>query len=83
MGFSSSERTALLSLKGVGPTVLTRLEAVGIDSLAILAQSEADELLRTLSLMLGSTCWRNSPQAHAAITAAIALARQHGEERPR
>jgi len=33
MPFSLEERTALLALKGVGPTVITRLEQMGIESL--------------------------------------------------
>jgi len=37
MPFSLEERTALLALKGVGPTVITRLEQMGIESLDALS----------------------------------------------
>lgn len=75
MSFSLEERTALLALKGVGPTVITRLEQMGIDSLAELGQASVSDILAQASAALGSTCWKNSPQARAAITAAVELAR--------
>tara|TARA_R110002124_G_scaffold234886_1_gene400218 strand:+ start:12750 stop:12869 length:120 start_codon:yes stop_codon:yes gene_type:complete len=34
MEFSSEEKNALLEMKGVGPTVITRFEEIGIHSLA-------------------------------------------------
>lgn len=74
MAFPAEERTALLALKGVGPTVIARLEQMGIDSLAELSQSDVSDILAQASAALGSTCWKNSPQARAAITAAVALA---------
>jgi predicted RecB family nuclease len=75
MPFSWEERAALLALKGVGPTVIARLEQMGIESLANLAQSEVSDILAQASAALGSTCWKNSPQARAASTAAVELAR--------
>ncbi|QHF45478.1 Pathogenicity locus [Pseudomonas sp. S35] len=74
MPFSLEERAALLGIKGVGPTVITRLEQMGIESLAELRQANIDDILSQASAALGSTCWKNSPQARAAITAAVALA---------
>jgi len=79
MSFSLEERTALLALKGVGPTVITRLEQMGIDSLAELGQASVSDILAQASAALGSTCWKNSPQARAAITAAVELARPSTE----
>ena len=79
MSFSLEERTALLALKGVGPTVITRLEQMGIDSLAELGQASVSDILALASAALGSTCWKNSPQARAAITAAVELARPSTE----
>lgn len=79
MSFSLEERTALLALKGVGPTVITRLEQMGIDSLAELGQASVSDILAQASAALGSTCWNNSPQARAAITAAVELARTSTE----
>lgn len=79
MSFSLEERTALLALKGVGPTVITRLEQMGIDLLAELGQASVSDILAQASAALGSTCWKNSPQARAAITAAVELARTSTE----
>lgn len=41
MSFSPEERAALLKVKGVGPTVVARLEQLGITSLAQLAAADA------------------------------------------
>ena len=76
MPFSLEERTALLALKGVGPTVITRLEQMGIDSLEMLGKSDVGDILAQASAVVGSTRWKNSPQARAAITAAVALAKK-------
>lgn len=75
MPFSPEERKALLALKGVGPAVLARLEQMGIESLAQLAEADAPDIVLAVAGLTGSTCWKNSPQARAAIQAAIALAR--------
>ncbi|WP_278929500.1 helix-hairpin-helix domain-containing protein [Pseudomonas qingdaonensis] len=82
MAFSPTELTALLALKGVGPTVITRLEQMGIDSLAELGRSDVTDILAQASAALGSTCWKNSPQARAAITAAVDLARGLADGEP-
>ena len=74
-GFSASERALLLGVKGVGPRVIERLEQVGYASLPALALADADDILRRIAAMLGTTCWRNSPQARQAIIAAIDAAR--------
>ncbi len=73
--FSTEERDALLALKGVGPTVVQRLEQMGIASLRQLAVSESSEIVASAAGLIGSSCWKNSPQARAAIQAAIDLAR--------
>ncbi|MGE7959650.1 helix-hairpin-helix domain-containing protein [Pseudomonas sp. NPDC089530] len=75
MPFPLEERQALLKLKGVGETVIARLEQLGIDSLAELARADALEIVTRASALVGSSCWKNSPQARAAIQAAIALAK--------
>lgn len=74
MPFSPEERTALLALKGVGPTVLTRLEQLGYGSFALLRQANYLEIVAKAAEAVGSTCWKNSPQAKAAVQAAIQLA---------
>lgn len=76
MAFSDSEREALLAVKGVGPTVLKRFEEIGIDTLSELATYQADDIAEMVASMLRTTCWKNSPQAKAAITAAIARAKE-------
>lgn len=72
--FPPPERAALLAVKGVGPTVIARLEQIGIASLADLATRDAQEICDHVSAMLGATCWRNAPRARAAIQAAIDVA---------
>lgn len=76
MTFTADERAALLAVKGVGPTVIARLEQLGIASLADLAQADASDILTQTAAMLGSSCWKNSPQARAAIEGAIVAARR-------
>ena len=75
MSFSAEERNALLSIKGVGPMVIVRLEQLGFESLAQLSRAHALDIVSSASAMLGSSCWKNSPQARAAIEAAITLAK--------
>ena len=83
MGFSADERAVLLAVKGVGPTVVDRLEQIGFDSLDTLATANMDGIVKQIAAMLGTTCWKNSPQARAAIDGAIAAARQAtGIQRP-
>ena len=73
--FPPDDRAALLAVKGVGPTVVTRLEQLGFTSLAQLAEADPEDVVAGAAAMLGSSCWRNSPQARAAIEGAIAVAR--------
>jgi predicted RecB family nuclease len=74
MPFPLQERQALLALKGVGPTVVARLEQMGLESLAQLSRAHVLDVLAQASKITGSSCWKNSPQARAAIQAAIDLA---------
>lgn len=74
--FSPEERERLLAVKGVGPTVVARLEEIGIASLADLAAQNAEGICGRVSLLTGATCWRNSLQSRAAIEGAIAAARE-------
>lgn len=76
MAFSQTERRELLAVKGVGQTVIARLEQLGIDSLAKLARCSAEEICAQAAGLVGSTCWKNSPQARNAINAAIDAASQ-------
>lgn len=76
MPFSTEERQQLLALKGVGPTVIARLEQLGFDRLSQLADQDAATITWQVAQALGSSCWHNSPQARQAITSVIALARE-------
>ena len=76
MYFSEEERSALHQLKGVGATVITRLEQVGYSSLAMLQDRDAQIVTKQIADLMGSTCWHNSPQARSSIQAAIDLANQ-------
>jgi predicted RecB family nuclease len=76
MAFSESEKAALLAVKGVGPTVIKRFEEIGIDSFSELASHEPKEIAERVASMLRTTCWKNSPQALAAVESAIERARQ-------
>ncbi|MBN8534722.1 MAG: helix-hairpin-helix domain-containing protein [Rhizobiales bacterium] len=75
MPFSPAERAVLLAVKGVGPTVVRRLEEYGISDLRTLSGHQADALCAEISQRLGSTCWRNSPLARKALEGAIEVAR--------
>ena len=73
MGFTAAEREKLLAIKGVGETVISRLEQIGFSSLGTLADQDPAVITRQISQMMGSTCWHNSPMARRAATDVIAL----------
>ena len=77
MPFPPHERKALLAVKGIGPTVVARLEQMGFESLAHLSKAHPLDIISIAAEITGSTCWKNSPQAKAAITAAILLAQSY------
>lgn len=79
--FSGSERKILLAVKGVGPTVIARLEQMGFSSLGQLAAADAQHIVEGAATLAGSTCWKNSPQAKAAIQAAITAAASASKSR--
>lgn len=76
MHFISEQERALLTVKGVGPVVIKRFEEIGIYTLEELSKYEAEDIAEMVANMLGSTCWKNSPQSLKAINSAIELARQ-------
>jgi predicted flap endonuclease-1-like 5' DNA nuclease len=82
MSFHPSDRKLLLAAKGVGPTVISRLEQLGFSSLEQLASADAATIVENAAALVGSTCWKNSPQARAAIEAAIAVAAQSAKTAP-
>jgi hypothetical protein len=77
MAFNPEEKAALLAIKGVGETVLSRLESIGLDSFAALKTAKVDDILLHISQLLQATCWRNSPQAKKAIQAIVDYAKTH------
>lgn len=77
MPFSDAEKQVLLTVKGVGPTVVLRLASMGFASLAQLAEADASDVLSQGATLTGSTCWKNSPLARKAIQAAIEAAVRH------
>jgi predicted flap endonuclease-1-like 5' DNA nuclease len=76
MTFSANEREQLLALKGVGETVVQRLESIGINTFERLSQANAAEVTLAIAKMMGSTCWHNSSQARAAVQAMIDCSRK-------
>jgi hypothetical protein len=74
MGFSELEKTQMLGLKGVGNTVIMRLEQLGFSKLEEFKGKTASDITQHVSEMMDATCWHNSPQARAAIQAVIGLA---------
>ncbi|OFC71458.1 hypothetical protein [Alteromonas confluentis] len=75
MAFSESEKNSLLSVKGVGPTVIKRFEEVGLDSFENLSAHNATEVVNLVSSMLHSRCWKNT-KAVEAVEAAINKAKE-------
>lgn len=74
MTFSEAEKQTMLKLKGVGATVISRLEQIGFSSLVDLKEQDAANITKQIAEMMGSTCWHNSPQARASIQSIIDLA---------
>jgi len=77
MAFTKEEKQSLITLKGVGETVIKRLEQIGIDSFDKLADSNVEEITEIVAEILQTTCWKNSPQAKSAIHNAIEYAKNH------
>lgn len=80
MPFSEDEKRSLLSQKGIGATILKRLEEMGLDDVKILAVTSPDFIFQRGVEITGSTCWRNSPQARNAIETAVNWAKVMGQK---
>lgn len=74
MPFTRAQTASLLAQKGISTTVLQRLRQMGLDDVGALARADVEDILQQGAALSGSTCWQNSPQARAAITAAVAWA---------
>ncbi len=75
MAFTETEKQSLLAQKGIGPTILKRLQEMGLDDVKQLSKTDPDFILQLGADITGSTCWRNSPQARKAIETAVAWAK--------
>jgi len=80
MSWSEEEKRSLLSQKGIGATILKRLEEMGLDDVKILAATNPDFILQRGAEITGSTCWRNSPQARKAIETAVNWAKERSQK---
>ncbi|MFC2544470.1 MAG: recombinase RecA [Aggregatibacter sp.] len=80
MPLSEEEKRSLLSQKGIGATILKRLEEMGLDDVKILAATNPDFILQRGAEITGSTCWRNSPQARKAIETAVNWAKERSQK---
>ena len=74
--FSQEETQSLLAEKRIGKTVLQRLQQMGLDDVVKLAAANVDDMLQQGAALTGSTCWKNSPQARAAMQAAVDWAKR-------
>jgi hypothetical protein len=72
--FSTSEKQKMLLLKGVGATVIARLEQIGFSQLSQLKKAQASDITKQIADMMGSTCWHNSPMARSSVQSIIDLA---------
>ncbi|WP_373754395.1 recombinase RecA [Neisseria weixii] len=80
MPFNEQEIRSLLAEKGIGQTVLQRLQQMGLDDVAKLAAADIGDILQQGAALTGSTCWKNSPQAKAAVVTAVAWAKRQLSE---
>ena len=74
--FTPEETQSLLAEKGIGKTVLQRLQQMGLDDVDKLAAADVDDMLQQGAALTGSTCWKNSSQARAAMQAAVDWAKR-------
>jgi nucleotidyltransferase/DNA polymerase involved in DNA repair len=83
MPFPLKERRILLTVPGVGPAVLQRLESVGIHSIADLSRMGADAVVRRVNAQLGMPAWENRRKAlNAALRLAAASSHKLTEPTP-
>lgn len=63
--FDQEERRFLVSIPGIGPGVVDRLESVGLASLDALRQAGVDQAVKTICMQQGTDAWRNRRRALA------------------
>lgn len=80
MPLTDEQYQSLLAQKGIGKTVIERLTQMGFDDVHTLAHAKPADILTQGAILTGSSCWKNSPQAKAAISNAIAWAKLYLDE---
>ena len=60
MPFTDTQTTSLLAVKGVGKTVLQRLQQMGLDDVAKLAAADPADILQQGGAITGASCWKSS-----------------------
>jgi hypothetical protein len=63
MPFEPDDRRLLELAAGVGPTVVMRLEEVGLESLKALKRAGVDQVIERICQHTGSKEWRNRRRA--------------------
>lgn len=71
MTFPRTEREILLKSPGIGPGVIERLEALGLDSLDKLGAVDLEEVVGRVCCLVGSAAWRNRRRALARALAEV------------
>lgn len=64
-GFDQDERRFLVSIPGIGPGVVDRLESVGLASLDALRQAGVDQAVLIICMQQGTHAWKNRRRALA------------------
>ncbi len=62
MPLNAEQQQSLLAQRGVGATVLTRLQQMGLDDIAKLAAADVDDILQQGAVLSGSTCCAQQPR---------------------
>jgi hypothetical protein len=78
--FCDPERLVLLRTPGLGPTVVSRLEAQGLSSLQAMRDMGIERVVEMVCLAVGSSAWKNR---HAALVKALSTATMIDEACPR
>ena len=77
--FCDPERLVLLRTPGLGPTVVSRLEAQGLSSLQAMRDMGVERVVEMVCLAVGSSAWKNR---HAALVKALSTATMIDEACP-
>lgn len=78
--FCDSERVVLLRTPGLGPTVVSRLEAQGLSSLQAMRDMGVERVVEMVCQAVGSSAWKNR---HTALVKALSTATMIDEACPR